>query len=97
MAKIDIEATRTQASALLSSRIRSVEELVRARQHVLDLKEQLSAAEREDKRAYVKAVRDGWSPEELKKLGLEPAAVARRRKKVDSQNSPASAASGDSA
>ena len=80
MANMNLEATRSQARALLDSRIKSVEELVQARQRVTDLKEQLAAAERDDKRAYVKATRDGWSPDELKKLGLEPAAVGRRRK-----------------
>lgn len=29
---------------------------------------------------YVRATKDGWSAEELKKLGLEPAAVGRRHK-----------------
>ncbi|MGO4591824.1 hypothetical protein [Paenarthrobacter sp. 2TAF44] len=77
---IDIEQTKHQARALLNSRITSVEELVKARQKVTDLKEQLVDAEREDKRAYVKAIRDGWSADELKKLGLEPATVTRRRK-----------------
>ncbi|MET3370616.1 UNVERIFIED_CONTAM: hypothetical protein ABIE34_003893 [Jeotgalibacillus campisalis] len=77
---IDIEQTKNQARALLNSRITSVEELVKARQRVTDLKEQLADAEREDKRAYVKATKDGWSQDELKKLGLEPAAVTRRRK-----------------
>lgn len=80
MASINIEETKNQARALLNSRIKSVEELVQARQRVTDLKDQLAAAERDDKRAYVKATRDGWSPEELKKLGLEPAATGRRRK-----------------
>ncbi|KRE76628.1 hypothetical protein [Arthrobacter sp. Soil761] len=80
MATINIEATKNQARELLNTRIKSVEELVHARQRVSDLKEQLAAAERDDKRAYVKATRDGWSPEELKKLGLEPAAAGRRRK-----------------
>ncbi|MDR7166182.1 hypothetical protein J2X12_004236 [Pseudarthrobacter oxydans] len=80
MASINIEETKSQARALLNSRIKSVEELVQARQRVTDLKDQLAAAERDDKRAYVKATRDGWSPDELKKLGLEPAAAGRRRK-----------------
>jgi hypothetical protein len=80
MAIIDIEATKNQARALLDSRIKSVEELIKARQRVTDLKEKLAAAERDDKRAYVKATRDGWSADELKKLGLEPAAAGRRRK-----------------
>jgi len=80
MANLDIEQTRNQARALLDSRIESVTNLVRTRQRITDLKDQLASAEREDKRAYVQATRDGWSPEELKKLGLEPAAARRRRK-----------------
>ncbi|MDP9988713.1 hypothetical protein J2S98_003902 [Arthrobacter oryzae] len=80
MAPINVEETKNQARALLNSRIKSVEELVQARQRVTDLKDELAAAERDDKRAYVKATRDGWSPDELKKLGLEPAAAGRRRK-----------------
>ncbi|MBT2523242.1 hypothetical protein [Arthrobacter sp. ISL-28] len=80
MATIDIEQTRNQARALLDSRIETVTHLVKARQRVADLKEQLADAEREDKRAYVRATKDGWSGEELKKLGLEPAAAGRRRK-----------------
>ena len=80
MANLDIEQTRNQARALLDSRIDSVTALVKARQRVADLKEQLAEAEREDKRVYVRATKDGWSPDELKKLGLEPGAVTRRRK-----------------
>lgn len=80
MPTIDIEQTRNQARALLDSRIESVTSLVKTRQRIADLREQLTEAEREDKRAYVRATKDGWSPEELKKLGLESGAVARRRK-----------------
>ncbi|WP_028272685.1 hypothetical protein [Arthrobacter sp. UNC362MFTsu5.1] len=80
MATLDIENTRNQARALLDSRIESVTALVTTRQRITDLKEQLAAAERDDKRAYVRATKDGWSAEELKKLGLEPAAAGRRRK-----------------
>ncbi|BCW73613.1 hypothetical protein [Arthrobacter sp. NicSoilB8] len=80
MANLDIEQTRNQARALLDSRIESVTALVKARQRVADLKEQLAEAERDDKRTYIRASKDGWSTEELKKLGLEPGAVSRRRK-----------------
>jgi hypothetical protein len=80
MATLDIEQTRNQARALLDSRIESVTTLVKSRQRVADLKEQLAEAERDDKRAYVRATKDGWSTDELKKLGLEPAAASRRRK-----------------
>ena len=80
MPTIDMEQTRNQARALLDSRIESVTNLVKTRQRITDLREQLADAERDDKRAYVRATKDGWSPEELKKLGLESAAAARRRK-----------------
>ncbi|MCC3264590.1 hypothetical protein LJ752_00795 [Arthrobacter sp. zg-Y786] len=41
--------------------------------------EQLAEAQRDDKRAYVRATKDGWSADELRKLGLENAAASRRR------------------
>ncbi|MCZ2404914.1 hypothetical protein IV498_17510 [Paenarthrobacter sp. Z7-10] len=83
MVTLDIEQTRNQAKALLNSRIDSVTELVKTRQRITDLREQLAEAEREDKRAYVRATKDGWSPEELKKLGLESSAAGRRRKSAN--------------
>ena len=79
MANISIEKTQEQARALLDSRIESVTNLVRARQRIADLKTQLAEAEREDKRAYIRATKDGWSPDELKKLGLESSMASRRR------------------
>ncbi|MET1153309.1 hypothetical protein [Arthrobacter sp.] len=95
MPTIDIEQTRKQARALLDSRIESVTTLVKTRQRITDLRVQLADAEREDKRAYVRATKDGWSPEELKKLGLESGAAARRRKPAttppSTEGSPSSA------
>lgn len=88
MPNIDIEDTRNQARALLDSRIESVTDLVKTRQRINDLKEQLTEAERDDKRAYIRATKDGWSPEELKKLGLEPAVVTRRRKAPKNTTEP---------
>lgn len=79
MANPSIEQAQTQARALLDSRIESVTSLVKARQRVADLKEQLAEAEKDDKRAYVRATKDGWSADELKKLGLENSAAGRRR------------------
>ena len=78
MANMSIEKTQEQARRLLDSRIASVTKLVTARQRVADLKDQLADAERESKKAYVRATKDGWTPEELKKLGLENSAVAKR-------------------
>lgn len=79
MGNISVEQTQEQARALLNTRIESVTALVKARQRVADLQAQLAEAEKEDKRAYVRATKDGWSAEELKKLGLENAAAGRRR------------------
>ncbi len=81
MATIDLEATQNRARQILDSRIEVVSELVVARQRVNDLREQLAEAEREDKRAYVRATREGWSEDELKKLGLDNNAVSKRRSK----------------
>ncbi|MEO5316014.1 hypothetical protein PV772_18170 [Pseudarthrobacter sp. CC12] len=94
MATLDIEQTRNQARALLDSRIESVTALVKSRQRITELRDQLVAAERDDKRAYVQATRDGWSAEELKKLGLEPSAVKRRRATKRSTESAQDAAQG---
>ena len=76
MATLDIEQTRNQARALLDSRIESVTALVKTRQRITDLKEQLAEAERDDKRAYVRATKDGWSPEELRSSDSKPAPPA---------------------
>ncbi|SCC29703.1 hypothetical protein GA0061083_0015 [Pseudarthrobacter enclensis] len=98
MANLDLEQTRNQARALLDSRIESVTALARSRQRITELRDQLVAAERDDKRAYIQATRDGWSAEELKKLGLEPAAVKRRRtaKRSDGQEQGAEQNTGSS-
>jgi len=71
MAAIDLETTQNQARKLLDSRIASVTELVKARQRRDELLDQMKEAERENKRAYTRAIRDGWSEDELKKLGLD--------------------------
>lgn len=88
MPTIDMESTKTQARKLLDSRIESVTALVKARQRVTELQEALKEAERDDKRAYVRAVKDGWSDEELKKLGLENSAAAKRRTRRTVNNTP---------
>ncbi len=87
----DIEATKEQARQLLDSRIESVTELVKARQRVSELETQLAEAKKDDKKAYVRATKDGWSADELKKLGLDQQATARRRQaaKKPAENRPA--------
>ncbi|SDI69870.1 hypothetical protein SAMN04488693_11911 [Arthrobacter subterraneus] len=90
MATIDLEATKSQAREILNSRIDVVSELVIARQRVNELREQLAEAEREDKKAYVRATKEGWSEDELKKLGLDNSAPAKRRSRRSSQSAPTS-------
>lgn len=79
MAHLDIESTKAQARKLLDSRIESVTNLVKTKQRVTEMQDSLKEAERENSRAYVKALRDGWSEDELKKLGLENTAAGKRR------------------
>lgn len=79
MAHLDIESTKAQARKLLDSRIESVTDLVKSKQRVTELQDSLKEAERENSRAYVKAIKDGWSEDELKKLGLENTAAGKRR------------------
>ena len=78
---IDPEATEARARELLDKRIQSVRLLVTKRQTVTDLRAQLDTAERDDATAYTAALRDGWTADELKTLGLaEPAGKPRPRK-----------------
>ncbi|MBO0910108.1 hypothetical protein [Arthrobacter sunyaminii] len=79
MAHLDIESTKAQARKLLDSRIESVTNLVKTKQRVTEMQDSLKEAERENSRAYVKALKDGWSEDELKKLGLENTAAGKRR------------------
>jgi len=79
MTPIDLETTQNQARKLLDSRITSVTELVKARQRRDELLDQVKEAERENKRAYARALRDGWSEDELRKLGLDETNGTRRR------------------
>ncbi|MHA7181627.1 hypothetical protein ACX80J_16095 [Arthrobacter sp. MDB2-24] len=79
VATIALETTKNQARKLLDPRIETVTDLVITRKRVDELREHLAEAERVDKRAYVLATKDGWSEDELKKLGLEAGGVAKRK------------------
>ena len=68
---LDAQTTESKARALLDNRINSVRALVAARQSLDDLREQIAAAEAEDVKAYRAALSDGWSADELRKLGLD--------------------------
>lgn len=76
---LDLKATEAKARDLIDSRIASIRDLVTKRQAVLDLLDQLTAAETADAKAYRAALSDGWKDDELRKLGLdEPAKMARK-------------------
>ena len=78
MVTIDLETTKNQACKLLDSRIESVTDLVIARKRVDDLREHVEEVEHEGKKEYVRATKDGWNEDELKKLGLDNGAAAKR-------------------
>ncbi|GAA4289108.1 hypothetical protein [Georgenia daeguensis] len=84
MAKeLSVEDAEKKARELLDRRIASVRTLVTARQRLSELREQVADAEREDVRLYNAALSDGWSPEELRRLGLpEPEKKARTRRRA---------------
>lgn len=79
MTTLNLETTQNQARKLLDSRIPAVTELVKTRQRVDQLQTELKEAEHQDQRAYLRALKDGWSDDELKKLGLENTTAAKRR------------------
>ncbi len=63
---------------LLDGRVQSIRHLVTARLKITEIQSQLENAEREDARLYAAAQRTGWSPDELRELGInEPAPSAR--------------------
>ena len=78
---IDPDTTEARARELLDKRIQSVRALVTTRQTVTNLRAQRDTAERDDAAAYTAALRDGWTAEELKQLGLpEPGGKPRPRR-----------------
>lgn len=95
--ELSIEQAEQQARALLDARIESVRRLVTQRQRLADLHEQVAEAEREDVRLYSAALSDGWTADELRRLGLsepEKKARGRRRSAPRRTDSPAPADSG---
>lgn len=87
MAKeLSVEDAEQKARELLDRRIESVRTLVTARQKLAGLRDQVAEAEREDVRLYSAALSDGWSGEELRKLGLgEPEKKVRARRRTSTR------------
>ena len=65
------DAAEAAAQKLLSDRVKAVRVLAETRQNRTIARAQLDEAERADAAAYAAAQRAGWTPEELRKLGLE--------------------------
>lgn len=81
--QLSVEDAERQARQLLDGRIVSVRTLVKARQHLAELREQVATAERDDVRLYAAAIAGGWSTDELRKIGLaEPEKKARVRRRA---------------
>ena len=68
---VDIEAVERAARIKLDTRIQAIRTLATARQNKLDRQAEAAAAEREDATAWIAAVRQGWSEDELKDLGFD--------------------------
>lgn len=90
MATPDLANTESRARELLNRRIASIRSLVTARQQLSELQQQLADAEREDVTLYRAALRDGWTADELRELGIgEPAKKARVNRRRTSTKTPA--------
>lgn len=86
----DTQTTEAKARELLDNRIQSVRALVQSRQGLEDLRAKIADAEAQDVKAYRAALRDGWSEDELRKLGLdEPAKKQRTRRRASTRKANA--------
>ena len=78
---IDPDTTEARARELLDKRIQSVRALVTTRQTRTHPRPPPDTAERAAAAPYTAALRDGWTAEELKQLGLpEPGGKPRPRR-----------------
>jgi len=69
--EVTTQDVESAARDLLEHRIAAVRALAKARQLRLDKRAELDAAEREDAAAFAAAERAGWTPDELKRVGLD--------------------------
>lgn len=70
--QIDIGAVERAARARTDARIEAVKALAVARQNTLDKQADAATAEREDTIAWIAAIRQGWTEDELKDSGFDP-------------------------
>ena len=67
---VDPDRVETEARQLLDAKVAAIRLLATARQKVAHRQVALEEAEREDASCYSAATRAGWTPEELRKVGL---------------------------
>ncbi|GGO94079.1 hypothetical protein GCM10011584_34290 [Nocardioides phosphati] len=80
---LNIDEAERAARALLDNRITSVRALVEKRTALDEHRELLATLERQDAQAYAAALRDGWTADELRKLGIaEPEKAGKPRRKA---------------
>ncbi|MFY0407922.1 hypothetical protein [Solicola sp. PLA-1-18] len=75
---LDLQTIENAAKELLDTRVDAVRTLARARADVAAQAEQLRTAEAADKAAYDAAIKAGWTPDELRKVGLAAPGKTRR-------------------
>lgn len=74
---------REQAERVIEERLKAVRLLTENRRRLADLREQLAAAESDDRRLWADALKLGWTRAELRASGLaEPTGKAPRRRKA---------------
>lgn len=76
---LNLEDIEAASRRLLDDRMDSVRALATARADVAAKQEALLLAQAADKTAYDATLRAGWSPEEIRKVGLGPTATKRSR------------------
>ncbi|MFC3687311.1 hypothetical protein [Aquipuribacter hungaricus] len=69
--RLDTDRIQAAARALLDDKVKAVRVLAHARQAREDARAALEQAERADTAAYTAALRDGWTADELKRVGLD--------------------------
>jgi len=67
---VNIEEVQAAVQALLNERVEVVNDLLQAAVKSADLRREADEAERETGRLFQAAVRQGWTVEELKRVGI---------------------------
>lgn len=67
---VNIEEAQAAVQALLNERVEVVNDLLQAAATSAQLRQQADDAERETGRLYQAAIRQGWTADELKRVGI---------------------------